>query len=137
MSSALGQRGGLLALLCQPAEVQGTVHLPPHLRIWGVDSGVRHYVGGSDYAAVRAGAFMGLKIARIAASGSTTPQNPDHTGDGSTSSTMKPQHLVHVSPSEYTNWLQDVLPATITGESFLATYGEHIDPRTVVIPEKE
>ena len=63
MSSALGEEGRLLALLCQPAEVQAAVALPPHLRFWGVDSGIRHSVGGSDYGAVRVGAFMGLRIA--------------------------------------------------------------------------
>ena len=62
MASALGESGWLLALKCQPAEVEGAVPLPPHLRFWGVDSGIRHSVGGSDYGAVRVGAFMGLKI---------------------------------------------------------------------------
>lgn len=28
---------------------------PPHARVWGVDSGVRHSVEGSDYGAVRVG----------------------------------------------------------------------------------
>ena len=63
MASALGRAGALLALRCQPAEVEPPVAVPPHLRFWGVDSGIRHSVGGSDYGAVRAGAFMGLRIA--------------------------------------------------------------------------
>jgi galactokinase len=62
MASALGEADCLLALRCQPAEVVGKVHIPSHMRIWGVDSGIRHSVGGSDYGAVRIGAFMGLKI---------------------------------------------------------------------------
>ncbi|KAJ9509756.1 hypothetical protein QJQ45_011405 [Haematococcus lacustris] len=62
MASALGEEGALLALLCQPAEVQGCVALPSHLSVWGVDSGLRHSVGGADYGSVRSGAFMGLKI---------------------------------------------------------------------------
>ena len=40
MASALGRSGGLLALLCQPAEVRPPVPIPP--RRLGVDSGVRH-----------------------------------------------------------------------------------------------
>lgn len=66
MASALGQEGRLLALLCQPAEVQGCVDVPLQLggRFWGIDSGVRHSVGGADYGSVRVGAFMGLRIAR-------------------------------------------------------------------------
>jgi len=49
-------------LLCQPAEVQGYVPLPPALGVWGIDSGIRHAVSGSDYTAVRVGAFMGYRI---------------------------------------------------------------------------
>ncbi len=62
MAVTLGRRHSLLALLCQPAEVQGCVELPPHVAVWGVDSGTRHSVGGSDYGSVRVGAFMGLRI---------------------------------------------------------------------------
>jgi L-arabinokinase len=39
MAVALGQEARLLALRCQPAEVQGCVAIPPHLQFWGVDSG--------------------------------------------------------------------------------------------------
>jgi len=71
MASALGEAGWLLGLRCQPAEVEGAVHIPEHLRFWGVDSGIRHSVGGSDYGAVRTGAFMGLKIVSSLAGGSS------------------------------------------------------------------
>lgn len=63
MACTLGRQHSLLALLCQPAEVRGTVEMPPHVAVWGVDSGIRHSVGGSDYGSVRVGAFMGLRIA--------------------------------------------------------------------------
>ena len=42
MASALGEAGSLMALRCQPAEPLPPVALPPHLRLWGVDSGIRH-----------------------------------------------------------------------------------------------
>ena len=42
MAAALGEAGSLLALRCQPAEVQPPVALPPHIRLWGIDSGIRH-----------------------------------------------------------------------------------------------
>lgn len=66
MASALGEAGSLMALCCQPAEVERPVHIPQHIRFWGIDSGIRHSVGGSDYGAVRTGAFMGLKILTMA-----------------------------------------------------------------------
>jgi L-arabinokinase len=62
MTSICGDAGSLMELLCQPAEFQGTVPLPPGLGVWGIDSGIRHAVTGADYGAVRIGAFMGYRI---------------------------------------------------------------------------
>ena len=62
MTSACGEGDRLLALLCQPAQLQGSVALPAELEVWGIDSGIRHAVSGSDYGAVRVGAFMGYRI---------------------------------------------------------------------------
>ena len=60
MTCVCGATDSLLALLCQPAELQPPVPVPEGIAFWGLDSGERHAVGGSDYSAVRAGAFMGL-----------------------------------------------------------------------------
>ena len=48
----------LTLTLSRPAHVQPAVAIPAGVRIWGVDSGVRHSVGGSDYGSVRCAAFM-------------------------------------------------------------------------------
>ena len=39
MAVTPGQQGALMALLCQPAELQPPVQIPPNVRFWGVDSG--------------------------------------------------------------------------------------------------
>jgi galactokinase len=62
MTCVFGEADALLALLCQPAELQAAVVVPDDLGVWGLDSGERHAVSGSDYSAVRTGAFMGLRI---------------------------------------------------------------------------
>jgi galactokinase len=62
MTVVFGERDRLLLLLCQPAEIQRMINLPPHLLLWGIDSGIRHSVGGSDYGSVRAATFTGLRI---------------------------------------------------------------------------
>ncbi len=62
MTSALGRTDKLLALLCQPAEVQGFATVPDSIGLWGIDSGIRHAVSGSDYTSVRTGAFMGYRM---------------------------------------------------------------------------
>ncbi len=39
MAAALGEEGALMAMTCQPAEVEPPVVIPGHLRLWGLDSG--------------------------------------------------------------------------------------------------
>lgn len=62
MTAVFGERDRLLLLLCQPAELKRMITLPPQLMLWGIDSGIRHSVGGSSYGAVRDGAFRGWRI---------------------------------------------------------------------------
>lgn len=62
MTSVFGERDRLLLLLCQPAEIKRMIALPRQLMLWGIDSGIRHSVGGGDYGSVRASTFMGLRM---------------------------------------------------------------------------
>src|SRR5438046_6193782 len=62
MTASCGEANRLLALLCQPAELQGTLPIPKTLAVWGIDSGIRHSVSGADYGSVRVGAFMGYRM---------------------------------------------------------------------------
>ncbi|HYK19901.1 MAG TPA: galactokinase family protein, partial [Pyrinomonadaceae bacterium] len=52
MTAACGESDRLLAILCQPGEIKGTIKLPGELAIWGIDSGIRHSVAGADYSTV-------------------------------------------------------------------------------------
>jgi L-arabinokinase len=117
MASSLGEAGWLLALRCQPAEVEKPVHIPSHLKFWGIDSGIRHSVGGSDYGAVRVGAFMGLKILKNALERTSTPSI---------------EYLARIPPSAFKYRLERKLPETLTGKEFLNTYGDHIDTVTKI-----
>ena len=62
MTAVFCERDRLLLLLCQPAELKGMISLPRQLRLWGIDSGIRHSVSGADYGSVRANTFKGLRI---------------------------------------------------------------------------
>ena len=62
MTSALGVANSLLLILCQPHEVQGTQALPDGVRVFGINSNVKHSVGGTAYTRARVAAFMGRKI---------------------------------------------------------------------------
>jgi L-arabinokinase len=107
------------------------VRLPRKLRVWGIDSGVRHSnSGGSDYARVRCGTFMGKKIlinelnarlnrnivsSKVSLCGVITAKQWDEGSAGSPAS-----------------WSQHV-DEEMTGELFLARYISHDDePHTTV-----
>lgn len=117
MTCVFGQPGALMALLCQPAELQASVPVPDDVALWGLDSGERHAVGGSDYGAVRTGAFMGLRILgeHVAVPG---------------------QYLANLRPDAFERDLVRHLPEDMTGAAFLARYEGTADPVTSVTPER-
>ena len=122
MASALGHKAQLLSLLCQPALVQPAVHIPPHVRFWGIDSGVRHSVGGADYGSVRAATFMARTWLRALLKERGAPD-------------ADLEHLVHVSPSRLAE-LEGELPTAIDGATFLAAHASHGDTATSVEPSR-
>jgi galactokinase len=113
MTCVFGEEHALMALLCQPAELQPSVALPEDLEVWGLDSGERHAVGGSDYAAVRAGAFMGLRILS------------EHVG-------VPRDYLANIEPSTFERELIRHLPDEMSGDEFLDRYDRTIDSVTTV-----
>jgi L-arabinokinase len=134
MTSALGEAGRLLALLCQPGEVKGTVALPPGLAVWGIDSGIRHTVGGADYGSVRTAAFMGYRMVAEAAGlraretgvpGHVVVEDPKWGG-----------YLANVTPAEFEGRYASGLPARMSGAEFLERYGGITDAVTSVEPER-
>jgi galactokinase len=113
MTCVFGDEHALLALLCQPAELQVPVRVPDDLELWGLDSGERHAVGGSDYGAVRTGAFMGLRILS------------EHTP-------VPGGYLANIPVDDFEEELVHYLPEHMSGDEFLARYGHTADPVTSV-----
>ncbi|GAC1446168.1 MAG: galactokinase [Pyrinomonadaceae bacterium] len=132
MTSACGEQGKLLALLCQPAELQDTITLPPDLAVWGLDSGVRHSVGGGDYGSVRTGAFMGYRI--LAAVAGLRIESPGEKERMIIDDPRWRGYLSNVTPSEFENSLAAHLPEQIAGDEFLALFGGTTDKITRVEP---
>ena len=62
LASFLGENNKLLPILCQPDKIFDLVTIPNNLYFVGIDSGVRHSVGGASYGEVRTAAFMGYSI---------------------------------------------------------------------------
>jgi L-arabinokinase len=133
MASICGEAGSLMSLLCQPAEFQGSVRLPDGLRVWGIDSGIRHAVTGADYGAVRIGAFMGYRIlAELAGLRVTSRKDERH---------------VRIEDPKWHGYLANVgretferfapaIPDVLDGSEFLHRYQGTTDPVTTVDPNR-
>ena len=133
MTSVYGERDRLLAILCQPAELEGQVALPSGLEVWGIDSGIRHEVGGADYTGVRVGAFMGYRLIAAAARlpvkeiGNGRVDIVDHRWRG---------YLANVTPASWESQYRDIVPEVADGASFLRGFGGISDPVTRVDPTR-
>jgi galactokinase len=124
MTAACGETNRLLALLCQPAELQGMVELSEEMAVWGLDSGIRHAVSGADYGSVRTGAFMGYRI--VADLAGLRFQ------DGRIEDPKWGGYLANLTPSEFEQDYSSRLPERMPGGEFLERYGETTDGVTSV-----
>ncbi|CAN1816337.1 ARA1 [Linum perenne] len=142
MTSACGEANKLLAMVCQPAEVIGLVEIPNHIRFWGIDSGIRHSVGGADYGSVRIGAFMGRKIIKSIAS-DVLSKSVDYSNgfihdeledDGVAlfDAESSLDYLCNLTPHRYEALYAKLLPETLHGQEFLDKYIDHSDAVTVI-----
>lgn len=142
MTSACGEANKLLAMVCQPAEVIGLVEIPSHVRFWGIDSGIRHSVGGADYGSVRIGAFMGRRMIKSTAStmlsgtlsnGNGTNQDElEEDGLELLESEASLDYLCNLSPHRYEALYVSMLPESILGETFVEKYADHNDAVTII-----
>lgn len=130
MTSACGEENQLLALRCQPAELLGTIRLPEDLAVWGLDSGMRHSVGGGDYGSVRVGAFMGYRII-AELSGLTVEQTGDKV---IIDDPVWGGYLANLLPLEFEEKFATRLPESLLGEEFRARYGGTTDSVTSIDP---
>jgi L-arabinokinase len=135
MTSACGQENQLLELLCQPDLVKGSVELPAELELWGIDSGVRHSVGGSDYGTVRTAAFMGYRI--IADIAGLEVSSTHLAGKVQIRDPRWHGYLANLTPSEFEKDFLAALPERITGEKFLRRYDGITDHVTSVRHDTE
>ncbi|HYO63788.1 MAG TPA: galactokinase family protein [Pyrinomonadaceae bacterium] len=134
MTSACGERDRLLALLCQPAEPRGFIELPGELSVWGIDSGMRHSVGGADYGTVRAAAFMGYRI--IAKAAGLASRESGTEGQVVVEDARWGGYLANVEPDEFESHFERLLPERVSGADFLARYGGTTDAVTRVDPAR-
>jgi len=134
MTASCGETNRLLALRCQPAELLGMTAISDEIALWGLDSGVRHAVTGTDYGSVRVGAFMGYRIiaemagliVNVGATGAPAQIDDPRWGG----------YLANITPSEFEQYYAAQLPERIEGAEFLSRYKGTTDAVTRVTPER-
>ena len=134
MTASLGEAKTLLALRCQPAELEPPVWLPEDVEVFGIDSGIRHAVSGADYSSVRIGAFMGYRIVAALAG---LPARPAGEGRVKIDDPRWRGYLANVTPDEWDREFRDRVPERIGGGDFLRAYGGFTDPVTRIDPGRE
>lgn len=128
MTSACGRRDRLLRLRCQPDVVEGYVAIPAGYRFYGIDSGIRHAVTGSDYGTVRTAAFMGYRIIAEQVGLATVVEGERVRIDDP----VWRGYLANIGPLEFETRFLPRLPETMSGAEFLARYGGTTDTVTRV-----
>jgi len=115
-----GRQGKLTHILCRPGSIMREIEIPPGTAFVGINSMIKHSVGGSAYSDVRIGAFMGKRIINhVRAQSGEKPI----------------QYLTELTADSFENNYRDFLPNTILGSEFLANYQSHDDPITRIQPD--
>lgn len=129
----LGDQDHFVPLLCQPCLPEPLVKLPAPMRIWGIDSGVRHAVSGLEYEAARAATFMGY---RLICDWENLPTTYDESG--ALPQYTEPRwkgYLANLDLATYRAKYETRLPEQMSGAEFSAKYPIHLDPFTPVRPK--
>ena len=115
-----GRQGKLTHILCRPGSIMGEVRVPAETAFVGVNSMVKHSVGGAAYGDVRIGAFMGKRIINhIRAKNGKNPI----------------QYLTELDVDSFEKNYRAILPETMIGSEFLAKHQFHDDPITKIQPD--
>jgi galactokinase len=122
VASVLGEKGKLIALRCQPHDLEGVAALPAGIRCVGLNTNVKHSVGGSRYTEARVGAFMGQRLIE-----------QEITQNGRELDPTK-GYLANITTQEFAERWRDFLPTEMLGIEFISRYHRTNDPVTAVDP---
>jgi L-arabinokinase len=134
MTAVCGETGKLLALLCQPATLEGTIPIPEGMTVWGLDSGIRHSVAGDQYSSVRVGAFMGYRMIADRAGLSVSPGPVP--GQVTIEDPKWGGYLANITPAQFQQHYHGALPDAILGSEFISRYQGTTDSVTSVVPDR-
>lgn len=131
LSSYFGEPRKLLPIVCQPDLIQTPIAIPEDISFLGIDSGIRHSVGGSSYADVRCAAFMGYTI--VARELGATQKEIQNAIDQRDFSLLPYRgYLCAISVAEFETRWKNKVPLAISGKDFISHYGNSIDSVTSI-----
>lgn len=128
ITSAVGRTGRMLRMVCQPHELQEPLKLPEGIRLVGINSNVKHCVGGGEYGRTRCAAFMGHKMIL-----QQMRKFGVEAGRELISDPMR-GYLANLDASDYKRFFRGVLPESMSGKSFIEQFESTIDTATRVDP---
>lgn len=131
VSSCYGEQGALLRMICQPHEIQPSLFLPTGVRAIGINSNVKHSVGGGMYGKTRCAAFMGHKIILDKMRQMGTAAGKTMTADPMNG------YLANLDPDDYKKFFRPYILEFMEGDDFLNKHGQTIDTATKVDPSIE
>ncbi len=127
-AACAGQAGSMMRMLCQPHTLLPPLGLPAGMRVVGVNSNVRHSVGGGQYPITRCAAFMAhsmilSKMREMGEAANRTMEGDPMSG-----------YLANLDPEDYKRFFRPYLPDAMLGGEFLTRFGPTIDGATSVDP---
>jgi L-arabinokinase len=131
VTSCAGREGALLKLLCQPHEFKGFLTLPSGICAIGINSNVKHSVGGGQYGRTRCAAFMGHRMILAKMEEMGRGKGLRLSGDPMRG------YLANLPLEDYKHYFRDFLPDLMMGREFIDRYGSTIDAATRVEAEVE
>ncbi|MEA2710893.1 MAG: galactokinase [Phycisphaerales bacterium] len=130
VTSCAGEADALLRMVCQPHQLLAPLKLPEGVRVVGINSGVRHSVGGGLYARTRYSAFMAHKIILETMRRAGQSAGRELEGDPMNG------YLANLDPADYKQHFRPRLPEFMSGADFLRVYRSTIDAATTVQPDE-
>ena len=103
----------LLRLLCQPHELQPPLPIPPGVRFVGINSNVKHSVGGPAYGRTRCAAFMAHRMILESMRRGGATMGRELAGDPMNG------YLANLDPDDYKLHFRPRLPEFMQGIDFL------------------
>ena len=129
-TSCAGEAGTLLRMVCQPHQLLPPLALPDNVRVVGINSNVKHSVGGGAYGRTRCAAFMAHKMILEQMRRAGKSAGRELVADPMNG------YLANLDPEDYKKYFRPRLPEFMNGDEFLRDYKETIDTATKVAADE-